>query len=306
MTLAGAPSSGGVVESYRSQGFVVVSGLIPPELCQAAVQAFTHEVKTYPGFLYRQASARPERHRLDPSGFMLNSILNPLALSARRFEAFSRISQQILTWPSLVARARDLVGEPVMLVQSMYFEGNPATWAHQDTYYLDGERSGSMVGAWVALEDIHDAAGRFYVGVGSHRIDMPRNGGNFNIVEHHERYKALVETVIRTHRVDLCAPALRRGDVLFWNSRTIHGAHAPSQAGYSRHSYTAHFIPASGRFLQLQSVVRTLKPRLINDCPVFIPKDQNRLRNRLIFAVECAFPRTSARLKGILVKRKVR
>ena len=33
----------------------------------------------------------------------------------------------------------------------MYFEGNSATWEHQDSYYLDDEDTGSMLACWIAL-----------------------------------------------------------------------------------------------------------------------------------------------------------
>jgi ectoine hydroxylase-related dioxygenase (phytanoyl-CoA dioxygenase family) len=46
-------------------------------------------------------------------------------------------------------------------------KGNPETWAHQDTYCLDAEELGRMTAAWIALEDSHPGAGRFYVYPGS-------------------------------------------------------------------------------------------------------------------------------------------
>ena len=39
----------------------------------------------------------------------------------------------------------------------MYFEGNSATWEHQDTYYLDSEKVGCMIAGWIALENIKDS-----------------------------------------------------------------------------------------------------------------------------------------------------
>ena len=42
----------------------------------------------------------------------------------------------------------------------MLFEGNPTTWPHQDTYYLDSERIGGMTAAWIAVEDIKPGAGK--------------------------------------------------------------------------------------------------------------------------------------------------
>ena len=45
-------------------------------------------------------------------------------------------------------------GERPKFVQSMNFEGNSATWEHQDSYYLDDEKTGKMIAGWLALEDI--------------------------------------------------------------------------------------------------------------------------------------------------------
>jgi phytanoyl-CoA hydroxylase len=45
----------------------------------------------------------------------------------------------------------------------MYFEGNPVTWPHQDTYYLNAEEIGRMTAVWVATEDIGPGAGQFFV-----------------------------------------------------------------------------------------------------------------------------------------------
>ena len=67
-----------------------------------------------------------------------------------------------------------LLGEKPKVVQSMYFEGNSATWEHQDTYYLDAEKLGDMSAAWVALEDISAKAGRFFICPGSHKIELEK------------------------------------------------------------------------------------------------------------------------------------
>src|SRR3546814_11124767 len=82
-----------------------------------------------------------------------------------------------MTHPRVQDAVRTIRGEAGKIVQSMYFEGNPATWAHQDSYYLDAEVLGRMVGAWIAVEDIAPGAGRFFIYPGSHRLDVARNGG---------------------------------------------------------------------------------------------------------------------------------
>jgi hypothetical protein len=57
-------------------------------------------------------------------------------------------------------------------------------------------------------EDSHPGAGRFYVYPGSHRIDMVKNGGDFDIASNHARCKALVLDVLRRYNLECRAPAL--------------------------------------------------------------------------------------------------
>ena len=275
---------------YEQHGYVVWRGLVDDARCGEAKAAFVREVKPYSGFLYRQASGNPERHVLTEGGHVLNSILNVQDLDASRFPSFRAASLAVITDRRLQAAVESLLGERGVLVQSMYFEGNPSTWAHHDTYYLDSADIGRMVGAWIALEDIEPGAGRFYVYPRSHRIDMARNGGDFDIAFHHDRYKRLVLDLIQSHGLECHAPALRRGDVMFWNSRTIHGSLPTVQPRASRSSLTAHFIPASRPFLQYQTIEKPLRLREVNGIPVNHPKDQNRRVNRVVMFIETRIP----------------
>jgi len=182
-------------------------------------------------------------------------------------------------------------------VQSMYFEGNPATWPHQDCYYLDDDSPGRLLGAWIALEDIAEEAGRFYVAPGSHRREIGRNVGNLAIADNHSRYKHLVTETIEAQSMELRAPFLKQGDVLLWNSRTVHGAFPTSNPQLSRNSYTGHFIAASSRLMRYQCIPVALSPELRGDRAICRPKDQNLRRNRWMLALESRFPRTFQRLK---------
>src|SRR3546814_3176594 len=149
---------------------------------------------------------------------MLNPILNVQSMDARHFPRFRETGVGIMTHPRVQDAVRTILGEAGKIVQSMYFEGNPATWAHQDSYYLDAEVLGRMVGAWIAVEDIAPGAGRFFIYPGSHRLDVARNGGKVDIAFNHGRYKQLVTDCIRTRGMQCRAPALGRGDVLLWRS----------------------------------------------------------------------------------------
>jgi phytanoyl-CoA hydroxylase len=131
-----------------------------------------------------------------------------------------------------------LLVEPGKLMQSMYFDGNPVTWPHQDTYSLDAEEIERMTAAWGAVEDIAPGAGRFFVYPKSHLIDRANNGGDFDIAFRHERYKGLLRHVIRDQGPVCQAPALSRGAALFWAATTIHGSLRTTDPTRSRHSFT--------------------------------------------------------------------
>lgn len=289
-------------QCYDKNGYVVVRGLIPGQLCDRARALFTDEVRPFTGFIYRQASANPERHILSNHGFMLNTILNVQSLNPRYFAGFRRAGVEILTYRELQRVVGSILGEPGKLVQSMYFEGNPETWAHQDTYYLDAEEIGRMTAAWIAIEDIAPGAGRFFVCPTSHVFDMAKNGGDFDVAFHHERYKSLVQRIIREQGLVYEAPALWKGDVLFWAAKTIHGSLPTADPAHSRSSFTAHFIPESSRFLQYQSRIKPLKTRLINGLTVHHPKDLAKASNRAVFFVETRFPWLFQAAKKLVIK----
>jgi phytanoyl-CoA hydroxylase len=287
---------------YGENGYVVVRGLLPRSLCDRANASFEAEVKPFGGFIYRQASANPERHVFTNEGFILNTILNVQSLDRRRFPGFRRAGLDLLTHANMQRTVSTILGEPGKLVQSMYFDGNPETWPHQDTYYLDAEEIGRMTAAWVAAEDIAPGAGRFFVYPKSHLIDMAKNGGNFDISFHHERYKELVKQVIREQGLVCRAPALSKGDVLFWAAKTIHGSLRTTEQMRSRRSFTAHFIPDRSRFLQFQTRIRPLETELINGVRVHHPKDLSKAANRAVFFVETRFPRTFQMAKRAAIK----
>ena len=47
--------------------------------------------------------------------------------------------------------------------QNMLFDRSTGTIDHADTWYLDTNPRGKMIASWIALEDINESAGRFFV-----------------------------------------------------------------------------------------------------------------------------------------------
>jgi phytanoyl-CoA hydroxylase len=276
---------------YSDNGYVIVRGLLDPASCEHLRALWASEVKPSDAFIYRQATAKAERHKFNAQGWVMNPILNLQSVDPRRYPQFrSFATDRILTAPGLVRAFHTLLGEQPKIVQSMYFEGNSATWEHQDSYYLDSERVGSMAAAWIAVQDIAASAGRFFVCPKSHLIDLGRQTFRNNIADHHEDYIQSVVQKVRELDLPIRAPCLSQGDVLFWNAWTIHGSLDSQNAEHARASVTCHAIAESHRFLQLQTRLMQLQVTRVNDVNIHCPKDLARAGNRAIFHFETRHP----------------
>jgi phytanoyl-CoA hydroxylase len=291
---------------YEENGYVVIRGVIDPAVCDELRGAFSNTVKQYPGHIYRQATANPEKNRINEFGFVMNPILNLQSLSLFRFAPLKRLAMHTFASDAIKSINRAFFGEDVKLVQSMYFEGNSETWPHQDTYYLDSEKIGTMAGCWYALEDIDAGAGRFFVVPGSHKIDMVKNGKDFDVEFNHGRYKELVRKILAESNLEFRAPFLAKGDVLLWNSKTIHGSLRTTHPQFSRSSLTAHYIPASHRFLQFQARIKPLQLKEYDGMAFHCPKDMDRLSSRVVLAIETTFPKTFQMTKRFAIKALVK
>jgi phytanoyl-CoA hydroxylase len=296
----------GVKRYYEENGYVVVRGAIDSSVCDSVRDAFAETVKRYPGYIYRQATANPEKNKINEYGFVMNPILNLQSLSDTDFAPLKRLAVKAFASGAIKDINRALFAEDVKLVQSMYFEGNSETWPHQDTYYLDSENIGTMAACWYALEDIDAGAGRFFVVPGSHNIDMAKNGKNFDVAFNHGQYKELVKKIIADNQLEFRAPFLQKGDVLFWNAKTIHGSLRTTRPQFSRSSLTSHFIPASHRFLQFQSKIKALNIREFEGMAFHCPKDMDRFSSRVVMGVETTFPKTFQMTKKLAIKALVK
>jgi phytanoyl-CoA hydroxylase len=288
---------------YEDNGYVIVRGGIDAETCDRIRSLWEREVKPFDGHIYRQATARSERHKFNEKGWVMNPILNLQSVDPHNFPEFREFATQcVLSHPNLTKGFNTLLSDTPKIVQSMYFEGNSATWEHQDSYYLDSEQLGAMAAGWIAIEDISAEAGRFFICPGSHKIDLIKQQKDNNIADNHEAYIQQVVERIRTLKLEIRAPFLQKGDILFWHAFTIHGSLDSQDEQHSRSSITCHAIPNSHRFLQLHSRVLDLPTDQVKGTRIFRPKDLARHRNRLIFAFESNFPRLFYAIKKSVVR----
>ena len=98
------------------------------------------------------------------------------------------------------------------------------------------------------------------------------------------------------------APYLNSGDILFWNSRTIHGSLDTQNDIFSRSSITMHAIAESHKFLQFHSRKMKIKTDDLGNSLVYRPKDQSKFKNRVILGAESHFPKIFNWLKKEAIK----
>jgi phytanoyl-CoA hydroxylase len=293
-------------EYYAREGYVIMKNVLDALTCDGVRELWSSEVKTSRAHIYRQATAKSEQHVFNSKGWVMNPVLNLQSLDPRLFPKFREFARErILTSSRLIAAIGGLLGEKPKIVQSMYFEGNSATWEHQDSYYLDSSKLGQMLGSWIALEDIVARAGRFFVVPRSHLVRLPLQDSSNNVATHHERYIQSVVTEIRQRNLPVRAPALRRGDVLFWNSFTVHGSLDTQDDQHTRASITCHAIPESHSFLQLQSRIIPLRTDIVNDVLVHCPKNLARTDARAVHWFESNFPTVFYGMKRAAIRATV-
>jgi phytanoyl-CoA hydroxylase len=298
-------------EYYETNGYVVLRGLISRELCARVRAIFDETVRDTGIPMLRQKNMRYETNTFDESGFLDNPIFNLQDVGSGPLGAFRGAVLDILTHRQTAAVTADFLGcDKSMMIQSMFFEAPAGTWAHQDSYYQDSATGlGRCVAGWFALENIDAGSGRFYVCPGSHRAaPVLRNEGEYNFATGHSAYKRAMVAMMRSYGLSFTAPYLEAGDVLFWNSLTIHGSLPASRTGVSRASLTAHYLRDGDAMLQFHSRIRPQETMTFNGMRIGLLHDQDKLLNRIVRTVAFRLPgpymaARSLALRALLTKR---
>lgn len=291
---------------YLDQGYVIVSGVFDDRTCDLMRRLWAEEVKTSKSPIYRQTGSDLQVNKFNEQGWIMNPVLNPHSVDPKEFGKFREATKKkILASANLSAAFKAFLGERPKIVQAMYFEGNSATWEHHDSYYLDSEVIGTMAAGWIALEDIHAEAGRFFICPKTHRLPWPRQSKQDNVADAHDEYiKKVIET-FRTSNAEIRAPALKKGDVLFWNAFTVHGSMGTVHDQHSRSSMTCHAIPASHKFLKLHHILVDVPTEDLGEALIYSPKDLARVKYRVIKWLEWNMAPLFYKAKSIAVKRAI-
>jgi phytanoyl-CoA hydroxylase len=228
---------------FSEQGYLVIKNAIP----ELSIKKCLHwlEVIKKRRFLlyYTQSSHRWVRPSLTKQGFLLESILNPS--QQRQAPVFADSVQHLIYHDAVYSALRSVCPDSLDFVswQDMAFDRSTGTVDHIDSWYLDTEKPGGVLGLWIALEDILIDSGPFFVCPKSHLLgEIPKSE-----YPDHDSFLACVQRRIHEHKLVKTPMLLKRGDIIIWNSLLIHGAFSPSHSALSRKSLTAHFYPLGKR-----------------------------------------------------------
>jgi phytanoyl-CoA hydroxylase len=230
-------------EYYETHGYCVFRNLIPKEMIDGLVQRYKDDIvpSKYPFF--RQNTDAYEPNRLTEHGYVKQSFLDIHDYS--EFPDFSQCARDIYTSDAIKQALKDTTGfDSFNLMQTMLFDANTETRPHQDWWYLDSVPNGHLLACWIALEDIDERAGRFFVIPKSFNVDLHSDTPDLR----HSEWMERMTRYFNAHQEEVHAPALKKGDVLFWNSRTIHGSLKTQNPSFSRKSLTAHYLPSHMAF----------------------------------------------------------
>ena len=242
-------------ECYDQDGYYIFEKLVPDQLIDNLLNLYKSEILDSKSHFFRQSSNRWERNKINEFGYCEESFLN--VHDYPNYPAFDEAIKQIICSPQVREALTQITGSPEHnLMQSMLFDLNAATPAHQDWYYLDSMPSGHLLAGWFALEDIHEEAGRFHVLPKSHRVELDLTDDE---KASNTPYMKKLKEYVELHQNEINAPALKKGDVLFWNSGTVHGSLKTTNPKYSRKSLTAHYLPSQypsgSRYAEKPSVI---------------------------------------------------
>jgi ectoine hydroxylase-related dioxygenase (phytanoyl-CoA dioxygenase family) len=223
---------------YRSLGYLICPGLVDA----ATVQALREE-----------AVAIACGRRGEVAGAVVDARDDDAALQqvlAIHFpHKISPLMREMLSHPAIVDLLTQLIGPDVKCMQSMLFvknAGKPGQAWHQDETFIK-TADGSLIGAWIALDDATIDNGCLWIQPGSHApaqlwpmqpCDDPRFDGAPEAVGWESRWGG---------RESGIAAEVPAGSVVFFNGFTLHRSLDNRRTSGYRRALVNHYMSAQAR-----------------------------------------------------------
>ena len=150
--------------------------------------------------------------------------------------------------PKVHRYASLILGDTAVATQSLYFEYGSQQALHRDSVVVPTPRFGSLVAAWIALEDIVAESGPLMYVPGSQRLPFYEFRPGQQVYDPTAHGEADVKAALAFYAEQLERSGLpvrqflaRRGEVLLWHSALTHGGAPASDPQRTRKSFVVHF-----------------------------------------------------------------
>jgi phytanoyl-CoA hydroxylase len=252
-----APSTGYAVSvdeyvRFRSDGFLVVRGLIAPdegrELLEHVDDLLSGRVQV-PGAPAFGDDNKTAEARLDH--------LLRIHMLHRRLE----IHERYMLHPRVLDVVQALIGPDVLALQTMLFVKRPGSSGqgyHQDSFHIITQPD-TLIGAWIALDRADEENGCLRVTVGSQNepvypdVDEDAGHGGDRLLadipaiagadDPDERRNGLTAVAAKYAGREVAA-VVEPGDVVFFGGHVLHRSHANRSATRFRRSFVTHYCNA--------------------------------------------------------------
>jgi ectoine hydroxylase-related dioxygenase (phytanoyl-CoA dioxygenase family) len=232
------------LDQYHRDGYLIVYDL----LSHAEVDAFV----AYEASQEKDLRGRLDNHKRDPQ--------------------WAAVAKH----PNITGVARQILGAPPMIVQTMYLEkyseeAGKGTAPHQDSHYLPNEPN-TLMACWLAMSDTDGENGGLVVVPGSHRHGLLSTHKATNLKDHQvwesehlmrdpsgrewmqKFYSFEIDGLERSMMHELTVP---KGAGVFFTGMTIHGSYGNRSPKRVRRALPTHYV-AEGTWLFRADVQETV------------------------------------------------
>jgi ectoine hydroxylase-related dioxygenase (phytanoyl-CoA dioxygenase family) len=229
---------------FIADGYLIIPGAVDPEVADRIAATIANA--------FEQGDERLRYQGLTQEIFKLEGKTDPYQRRIIESHAVLPEVRDAFASPRIVAFLEAIFGEPAVLAQSIIFQVGSEQPLHRDTTFVRFENPLSMVGCWIALEDVRFGSGALSYVVGSHRMpDFPYSNGKKDGMEVHpdELHRSLMWVVEESDSRGLSKQLFhpKKGDALIWHADLAHGGSPITDPQLTRKSLVGHLCPLSVR-----------------------------------------------------------
>lgn len=145
-----------------------------------------------------------------------------------------------------------LLGRPARPFQSITFFAGSEQGTHSDSIHMTTYPEGYLVGAWVAMEDIHPDSGPLVYYPGSHRmrfyssrdvgVELKEVVQGAHYDAYHSKYEPFIADLVESKQLKPLLHTPKKGDLLLWHANLLHGGTERKNKDLSRKSVVCHYF----------------------------------------------------------------